>query len=89
MKHMRREISNSDLRPRSSSSLYLAMAMGFSLLMALLGAVYEHTEVWAAGLACFCLVCAQVVAGYWLSRERPVVAVQNAVAGAPLSASTL
>ena len=89
MKHIRREISNTDLRSRSSSSLYLAMAMGFSLLMALLGAVYEHPEVWAAGLACFCLVCAQVVAGYCLSRERTVVAVQIAVASAPLSASTL
>ena len=89
MKHLRRETSNTGAQPRSSSSVYLGLAMGFSLLMALLGAVYEHTEVWAAGLACFCLVCAQVVAGYWLSRERPVVAVQNAVASAPLSASTL
>ena len=89
MKHIRREISNTDLRPRSSSSLYLGSALGFSLLMALLGAIYDQRAVWAAGLACFCLVCAQVVAGYCLSRERPVVAVQNAVAGAPLSASTL
>ena len=89
MKHIRREISNTDLRARSSSSLYLAMAMGFSLLMALLGAVYAHTEVWAAGLACFCLVCAQVGVGYCLSRERPVVAVQIAVAERPLSTSTL
>ena len=89
MKHIRREISNTDLRPRSSSSLYLAMAMGFSLLMALLGAIYDQRAVWAAGLACFCLVCAQVVAGYCLSRERTVVAVQIAVSSAPLSASTL
>ena len=89
MKHIRREISNTDLRSRSSSSLYLAMAMGFSLLMALLGAVYEHPEVWAAGLACFCLVCAQVVAGYYLSRERPVVAVQIAVTEPPLARNTL
>ena len=89
MKHLRREISNTDLRPRSSSSLYLAMAMGFSLLMALLGAVYEHTAEWAAGLACFCLVCAQVVAGYCLSRERPVVAVQIAVTEPSLARNTL
>ena len=89
MKHILREISNTDLRPRSSSSLYLGLAMGFSLLMVLLGAVYEHTEVWAAGLACFCLVSAQVVAGYCLSRERPVVAVQIAVSERPLSTSTL
>ena len=89
MKLMKREISNTDLRPRSSSSLYLAMAMGFSLLMALLGAVYAHTEVWAAGLGCFCLVSAQVVAGYCLSRERPVAVVQIAVSVRPLSTSTL
>ena len=89
MKHIRREISNTDLRSRSSSSLYLGSALGLSLLMALLGAIYDQRAVWAAGLACFCLVCAQVVAGYWLSRERPIVAVQNAVASAPLSASTL
>ena len=89
MKLMKREISNTDLRPRSSSSLYLAMAMGFSLLMALLGAIYDQRAVWAAGLACFCLVCAQVVAGYCLARERPVVAVQIAIKGAPLSTSTL
>ena len=89
MKLMTREISNTDLRTRSSSSVYLGLAMGFSLLMALLGAVYEHTEVWAAGLACFCLVCAQVVAGYCLARERPVVAVQIAVAERPLARNTL
>ena len=89
MKHLRRETSNTGAQPRSSSSLYLGLAMGFSLLMALLGAVYEHTEVWAAGLACFCLVCVQVVAGYCLSRERPVVAVQISIKGVPLSTSTL
>ena len=89
MKLMKREISNSDLRPRSSSSVYLGLAMGLSLLMALLGAVYEHTAVWAAGLACFCLVCAQVVAGYCLSRERPVVAVQIAVTEPSLARNTL
>jgi hypothetical protein len=88
MKHITREIST-DLRPRSSSSLYLAMAMGFSLLMALLGAVYEHTAVWAAGLACFCLVCAQVAAGYCLSRERAVVVVNVAVTERPLRNGTL
>ena len=89
MKHIRREISNTDLRSRSSSSLYLGLAMGFSLLMALLGAVYAHTEVWAAGLACFCLVCAQVVTGYCLSRERPVVVVQIAVTEASVERNTL
>ena len=89
MKFIKRETSNTDLRPRSSSSLYLAMAMGFSLLMALLGAVYEHPEVWAAGLACFCLVCAQVVAGYCLSRERHVAVVQIAVTQASIERNTL
>ena len=89
MKHIRREISNTDARARSSSSLYLALALGFSLLTALLGAVYEHTAVWAAGLACFGLVCAQVVVGYCLSRERPVAVVQIAVSVRPLSTSTL
>ena len=89
MKHLRRETSNTGAQPRSSSSVYLGLAMGFSLLMALLGAVYEHTEVWAAGLACFCLVCAQVVAGYCLARERPVAVVQIAVAERPLRTSTL
>ena len=89
MKHIRREISNTDLRPRSSSSLYLGSALGFSLLMALLGAIYDQRAVWAAGLACFCLVCAQVVAGYCLSRERPVVAVQIAVTEPSLARNTL
>ena len=89
MKHLRREISNTGAQPRSSSSLYLGSALGFSLLMALLGLIYDQRAVWAAGLACFCLVCAQVVAGYCLSRERPVVAVQIAIKGAPLSTSTL
>ena len=89
MKLIKRETSNTGAQPRSSSSLYLGLAMGFSLLMALLGAVYEHTEVWAAGLACFCLVCAQVVVGYCLARERPVVVVQIAVAERPLARNTL
>ena len=89
MKHIRRETSNTGAQPRSSSSLYLGSALGFSLLMALLGAIYEQRAVWAAGLACFCLVCAQVVTGYCLSRERPVVTVQIAIKSAPLSTSTL
>ena len=89
MKHIRRETSNTDVRPRSSSSLYLGSALGFSLLMALLGTIYDQRAVWAAGLACFGLLCVQVVVGYWFSRERTVVAVQIAVASAPLSASTL
>jgi hypothetical protein len=90
MKHIRREISNTDARARSSSSLYLALALGFSLLMGLLGAVYEHTAVWAAGLACFGLGCVQCVCGYYFSRERRVVEVQIAIGGErPLSTSTL
>ena len=89
MKLMRREISNTGAQPRSSSGLYLGSALGFSLLMALLGAIYDQRAVWAAGLLCFCLVCVQVVAGYCLSRERRVVAVRIAIKGAPLSTSTL
>ena len=89
MKHITREISNTDLHPRSSSNLYLGSALGFSLLMALFGAIYDQRAVWAAGLACFCLVCVQVVAGYCLSRERAVVVVNVAVTERPLQSGTL
>jgi hypothetical protein len=63
--------------------------MAGSLGAALLGLIYDERAVWAAGLACFGLLCLQVVVGYWLSRERPVVAVQIAITSAPLSTSTL
>jgi hypothetical protein len=89
MKHIRRETSNPDARPRSHASCYLALGMAGSLGAALLGLIYDERAVWAAGLACFGLLCLQVVVGYWLSRERPVVAVQIAITSAPLSTSTL
>jgi hypothetical protein len=45
-----------------------------SLAAALLGLIYKQHAVWAAGLACFGLLCLQGMCGYYW-RERPVVAV--------------
>jgi hypothetical protein len=73
MRPWKRELSQSDLRPRSYGSCYIGLGMAGSLLAALLGAIHQQQAVWAAGLAVFLLFCAQAAAGYWLSRERVLV----------------
>ena len=85
MRQARREASGTDTPPRSTGRCYLAFAMGFCLLVALLGLIYEHEAVWAAGLACFALLCLQGACGLCLSRERVVVV---EITG-PLSRTTL
>ena len=86
MRQARREASSTDMPPRSTGRCYLAFAMGFCLLAALLGLMYKQEAVWAAGLACFALLCLQGACGLCLSRERVVAVVQ--VTG-PLSRTTL
>ena len=85
MRQARREASGTDTPPRSTGRCYLAFAMGFCLLEALLGMIYEKEPVWGAGLACFALLCLQGACGLCLSRERVVVV---EITG-PLSRTTL
>ena len=63
MKRIRRETSNIDVRP-SHARCYLAMGMSGSLTAVLFGLMYEQRAVWAAGLACFGLLCLQVLCGW-------------------------
>ena len=89
MTRARREASDMEIRPRSSSRFYLAVAMGFSLLMALLGLVYEQRAVWVAGLGLFGLLCLQGACAHYVSRDLSRVAVINVVVDRPLSRPSL
>ena len=89
MTRARREASDIDTRPRSSSRCYLAVAMGFFLLMALLGLVYEQRAVWVSGLGLFGLLCLQGACAHCVSRDLSRVAVINVVVDRPLRTSTL
>jgi len=79
MTRARREASSTDAPPRSTARCYLAFAMAFSLLMALLGAVWEQQALFGAGLACFGLVCLQGACAAWAGR----IVVNNAVVDRP------
>jgi hypothetical protein len=85
MRQARREPPEGVTVPPSQARCYLAMGMAGCIAAALLGLVYEQHAVWAAGLACFALLCVQGVCGAYFSRER-VVVVQIT---APLSRTTL
>jgi hypothetical protein len=79
MTRARREASSTDAPPRSPARCYLAFAMAFSLLMALLGAVWEQQAVFGAGLACFGLLCLQGACGHCAGN----IVVHNAVVDRP------
>ena len=51
MKHTKK----SHLRSPSSAECYVGIGMAGSLLVAVLGAIYNEQAVWAAGLALFAL----------------------------------
>jgi hypothetical protein len=53
--------------------------MGFCLLAALLGAIWEQQAVFVAGLASFGLLCLQGLCGSWAGR----IVVNNAVVDRP------
>ncbi len=89
MTRPRRVSANTDGNIRSGASCYLVLGMGFALVMALLGLIYEQRAVWAASLAVFGLLCLQGACGYYWSRERAVVVVNVVVADRPLRTSTL
>jgi hypothetical protein len=89
MKQARREAPDGVTLPPSHVRYYLALGMTGSLIATLIGLIYEQRSVWDVSLVCFGLICAQVVLGYYCSRERPVVAVQITVTDRPLSRTTL
>ena len=89
MTRARREASDMESRPPSRARCYLGVAMGFSLLMALLGLVYEQRAVWVAGLGLFGLLCLQGACAHCVSSDLSRVAVINVVVDRPLSRPTL
>ena len=66
-----REDSESMPRPRSNVSCYLCIAFACSLSAALLGAYYQESAVWAAGLVVCLVICVQAVCAYYFSRDLP------------------
>ena len=58
-------------RPRSNASCYLCISFTFFLAMALLGAYYKESAVWATGLAMCLLICVFGACGHYLSRDLP------------------
>ena len=89
MTRARRDSADTVSHLRSHASCYLVLGMGFALVMAMLGLIYDQHAVWAASLAVFALLCVQGACGYYWSRERTVVVVNVAVADRPLRTSTL
>ena len=89
MTRPRRDSAEPASHLRSHASCYLAFGMFGSLAAALVGLICKQHAVWAAGLACFALLCVQGACGYYWSRERTVVVVNVAVADRPLRTSTL
>jgi hypothetical protein len=85
MTRARREALEDVPPPRSTARCYLAFAMGFCLLAALLGAIWEQQAVFVAGLASFGLLCLQGLCGHCAGR----IVVHNAVVDRPLDRPTL
>ena len=86
MTRARREASITDAPPRSRARCYLAVGMGFCLLAALLGLVFEQQAVFVSGLACFGLLCLQGACGHCAGN----IVVHNAVVvDRPLERPTL
>jgi hypothetical protein len=79
MTRARREALEDVPPPRSTARCYLAFGMVGSLAAALLGLVFEQQAVFAAGLACFGLLCVQGACGHCAGR----IVVQNAVVDRP------
>ena len=79
MTRARREASDTDAPHRSYIRCFLAVGMVGSLAAALLRLICEQQAVFAAGLACFGLLCVQGACGHCAGR----IVVHNAVVDRP------